>query len=270
MRNHPTLEKLIPETALRNLYWLLRDFPSQEFHLALTKELIRVPQRLDELLERSFRHFSHYKNEEAFHSRGKNGDPTTDRQQSTRLADQFTVEIFKQKNIKIQGNLSFDYVDYDISPLRTTGNPGFESGESSRSSGTGGVDLLLSNAEEQFPIVGEIKAEKDATPLLALIQALTYAIELATPSQRIRLQSIYPGRFKFVENGPSIDIYLLLVSPPGDDGAKDFLMAVGSLCQKLIQLKFTPTVIRKIVCLQTEYKKSGGGFTFETNFCWMK
>lgn len=270
MRSHPSLEKLIPETALRNLYWLLRDFPSQEFHLAFTKELMRVPKKLDELVERSFRHFSHFKNREAFHERGQNGDLTMDRQQSKKLSDQFTVEISKQKTVKIQDNLSFDYVDYDISPLRTTGNPGFESGESSRSSGTGGIDLLLSNAKDQSPIVGEIKAEEDATPLLALIQALTYAIELATPSQRERLQSAYPGRFKLAEKGPFIDIYLLLVSPPEDIGAKDFLKAVGSLCKKLMQLKFTPTVIRKIVCLQTEFRKPGIGLAFEIKFCWTK
>lgn len=270
MRNHPALEKLIPETALRNLYCLLRDFPSQEFHLAFTKELMRVPKKLDELVERSFRHFSHYKNnKEAFHERGPNGEPTEARQGSKKLADQFTVEISKQKNVKIQGNLSFDYVDYDISPFRTTGNPGYESGESSRFSGTGGVDLLLSNAEDQLPIVGEIKAEEDATPLLALIQALTYAIELATPSQRERLQSAYPGKFKFDSQGPFIDIYLLLVSPPENDEAKEFLEAVSSICKKLMQLKFTPTVIRKIACLQTGFKMPGNGFAFETNFCWM-
>lgn len=267
MRNHITLEKLIPETALRNLYWLLRDLPSQEFHRAFTKELNRVPEKLDELIQRSFSHFCHYKNQEAFHLRGTNGAPTPDRLQSKKLADKFTVEIFTQKTVKIQDHLSFDYVDYDISPLRTTGNPGFESGESSRSSGTGGIDLLLSNTEDQFPIVGEIKAEEDTTPLLALIQALTYAIELATPSQRERLQSAYPGRFKFAENGPFIDIYLLLVSPPEDDKAKEFLKAVDSLCKKLMHLNFTPTVIRKIACLQSGFRKPGSGFAFETIFC---
>lgn len=265
MRSHPSLKRLIPETALRNLYQCLRDFPSKEFHLQCAKEFLRVPKQLDKLIGRSFDHFSVYDNrEEPFHQRGD--APTSSRQASLKLADQFAVTLHALKSVPVSGGLSFSYIDYDISPVRTTGNVRFESGASGADSGSGGADVLLVNAVDQTPIVGEIKAEHDTTLLLALIQSLTYAIELATPSQRERLSRTYPERFRFQEPGPFIDIYILQVRPPKDEWTSKFLDLVDPLSAKLLQLEFVPRVVRRIACLETAFADNQQVPSFEVRF----
>ena len=265
MRSQPSLKRFIPETALRNLYECLRDFPSKEFHLQCAKEFLRVPKELDKLIGRSFDHFSFYDNrEEPFHQRGD--APTNSRQASLKLADQFAVALHALKSVSVIGGLSFSYIDYDISPVRTTGNVRFESGASGADSGKGGADVLLVNNVDQTPIVGEIKAEKDATLLLALIQSLMYAIELATPNQRARLSQTYPGRFRFQEPGPFIDINILQVRSPKDEWTSKFLDLVDPLSAKLLHSEFVPRIVRRIACLETAFEDSQKVPTFEVLF----
>lgn len=244
----------IPETALRNLYELLRKFKRKEFHLCCAEEFRRYPGRLDELIELSYKHLLRYDNQnEAFHDRSRDGRPTPKRLASPDLADQFVVRLYKEKQTKVEESLSFNYVDYNISPFRTTSPAVFDSGVPMTKSGRGGVDVLLANAVDKTPIVGEVKAPDDTTLLMALIQALTYAIELATPNQQQRLVNAYPGRFQFPATGPSMDIYLLLVRPPKDKWTNDFHKSVDPLCRDLFEAKFVPTVIRSISCLETDF-----------------
>lgn len=266
MRNNPSLKRLIPVTALRHLYLFLRDFPKKEFHLQCATEFVRKPKPLDALIERSFNHFSHYDNqEEAFHDRGVEGVPTEDRRISPKLADQFAVALYDHKKVKLTQGLNFAYVDYDVSPFRTTGKAAFESGIGSTKSGRGGVDVLLVNSLDGVPIVGEVKAEVDTTPLLALIQAMTYAVEFATPNQRQRLQLAYPSRFRFLTNGPWVDVYILLVRPPDNKDDRDFLALVDELSRKLMRCDFVPTVIRRIVCLEAPFD-GGEPLSFQVRF----
>ena len=266
MRTNPSNKRLIPVTALRHLYLLLRDFPKEKFHLQCATEFDRKPKALDALIGRSFKHFSHYDNQqEAFHNRGVEGVPTKDRRKSTKLADQLAVALYDQKVVKLNQGLSFAYVDYDVSPFRTTGAAAFESGISSTKSGRGGVDVLLVNSNDGVPIVGEVKAEIDTTPLLALIQAMTYAVEFATPNQRQRLQLAYPNRFRFPTDGPSVDVYILLVRPPDNQEDRDFLALIDGLSRKLMQCDFVPTVIRRIVCVETPFD-NGDPLSFQVRF----
>lgn len=68
MRNHPDLRPLIPITALRHLYKLLRSFSKGEFHLAVAKEFNRLPQKVAKLVTESREHFALYDNRgETFH-----------------------------------------------------------------------------------------------------------------------------------------------------------------------------------------------------------
>jgi hypothetical protein len=247
------------------LYKVLRDFRSKEFHLQCAKEFLRVPERLDKLIGRSFDHFAYYDNrEEPFHQRGD--VPTSSRQTSLKLADQLAVTLHALKSVPVSGGLSFSYIDYNISPVRTTGNVRFESGASGAYSRSGGVDVLLVNAVDQTPILGEIKAEHDTTLLLALIQSLTYAIELATPSQRDRLSRTYPERFRFRESGPFIDIYILQVRPSKDEWTSKFLELVDPLAAKLLQLEFVPRIVRRIACLETAFADYQQVPSFEVRF----
>lgn len=246
--------KTIPETSFRNLYRLLRDFPSTNYHFETAREFERVPVKLDEMFSRSFEHFSRYDNsKEYFHERGAYGTPTEARRKSKTIADQFAVALFDRSSSGIGlETLPFGYVDYNVSPFRTTGEAIFDSGISATKSGRGGADLLLVS-QDQTPIIGEVKAVDDATLILALIQALTYAIEFSTEKQRIRLQNSYPDRFIFPENGPFIDVQIIQVNPVVDVSNEKLKVVVQSLSRQLMSQKFIPTIIRRIGCLSTQF-----------------
>lgn len=256
MRNQQSLQRLIPVTALRHLYQLLRDFPSKEFHLAACKEICRRPDQLMKLVAESHDHIALYDNRgEAFHDRGADGLLTPRRQDSSdlasRLVQQLAISDGKLAQVVDLPQYSFRYVDYDINSLRTT-KSAFENGKSGQSSGTGGIDLLLSNNIDQTPIIGEIKADTDVNPFLGLIQSLMYAVELSTPTQRERLNSSYPGRFAKNATGAGIDIYLILLRYPQDYLSLEFLSLANQLSASLMADKNPVSgVIRRIVGLET-------------------
>lgn len=230
---------------------MLRRFPSKEFHLCAAKECLRVPGMLDEMIQDSIGHVAAYENyNEPFHNRGDSGSPTKAKRNSDLLADKFVCRLFEERHQSVdEKSLDFECVDYEVSPFRTTGRAVFENGKSARKPPR--LDVLL--ASRRFPIIGEVKAEDDATLFLALIQSLTYAIEFLSPNQRTRLTMAYPDRFTFSEEGPFADIYLIQVRPLEDEWSGKFLTAVDSLAEKLLNQKSVRNLIRRIVCLKTPY-----------------
>ena len=260
MRHHPDLTRLIPITALRHLYRLMRDFPKEEFQLAVAKEFSRRPSQLANMILESREHFALYDNRgEAFHERGSDGVLTSHRLNSQHLADRLVVELVASKDRPAEchdSKLNFRYVDYDIGTLRTTSSE-FENGKPASRAGTGGVDLLLCNAHDGVPVVGEIKADTDVNPFLGLIQCLMYAVELSTESQRARLNQSYPERFADGTSAPGIDIYLLLLKYPQDPMSKEFLtltdrMSASLMADNMSGLGF----IRRIVALENPMSES--------------
>ena len=265
MMNSPLRSpKLIPLTSMRNFYEVLRRFPSYQFHLSAVRECLRVPEKLDEMIQDSVDHVAQYKNEgERFHDRGTDGAPTEACRGSKHLSNRITCRIVDRQFSLDMPKLQFDYVDYEIGPLRTTGGTKFENGKNSSS---GGIDLLLTNRRDSVPIIGEVKAEKDATLFLALIQSLTYAIELMADSQRTRLQSAYPNRFKIHQDGPFVDIYLIQVRAPEDEWSERFLTAVDELASRVLKEPSAGSLLRRIVCLETPLPDDGAA-EFSVRFC---
>lgn len=254
MRKDPALRRLIPITPLRHFYDRLRDFVSDSFHREAARECLRRSDRIQDLIAGSFRHFALYDNRnEPF--RPKSGGLTEARTKSSDLANRVLGLIASgATSVPSRQELEFDFVDYEVSPIRTTGSE-FENGLSAERSGRGGVDVLLAGRRDQLPAVGELKADTDRNPFLGFIQSLTYAVELSTASQRSRLATAYPGRFAWPEKGPYIDIDLLLIRYPNDPGHAEFLHLVRSLVERLA-VPNTPfsQLVRRVVCLQTEMK----------------
>lgn len=216
------------------------------------------------LVAESRDHFALYDNRsEAFHNRGAAGLLTPSRQDSSHLANRFVQQLAISEDNVVQvvdaPQYSFRYVDYDISPWRTTHSE-FENGKSGQSSGAGGLDLLLSNHIDQTPIIGEIKAETDVNPFLGLIQSLMYAVELSTPTQRERLNSSYPGRFAKSATGAGIDIHLILLRYPQEKVSLEFLSLTSQLSASLMADKNPVSgVIRRIVALETPMSSASLG-----------
>jgi hypothetical protein len=252
MRTDPALRRLIPLTSLRHFYDRLRDFVSDAFHREAARECLRRPDRVQELIAGSVRHFTLYDNREEPFRPGPVG-LTDARTENSDLANRVLGLIARSEaSVPSCRELEFDFVDYEVSPIRTTGSE-FENGESAKRSGRGGVDVLLANRVDRLPAVGELKADTDRNPFLGLIQALTYAAELSTPSQRARLAASYPDRFVWPEVGPFIDIDLLLIRYPDDRAHAEFLDLVRGLVERLV-VPGSPfaNLVRGVACFRTD------------------
>jgi hypothetical protein len=247
VRRHADLRRLVPLTPLRHFYDLLRAFPSAAFHREAARECARRPDGLRDLVVRSRRHAELYDNRaEDFRPPARGMTP--ERQRSPRLADRLLRMIRDGRAaVPRHPGLEFEFVDYEVNPLRTTRSE-CEDGSSAERMGGGGVDVLLA-ARDRLPAVGEIKVARDSTPFLALVQALTYAVELSTPAQQARLDRTYPGRFARPGTGPAVDVYLLLADHPADQA--EFVELTGRVVDGLMR-PGTPAadVIRRVVCLK--------------------
>jgi hypothetical protein len=253
MRHDPALKRLIPLTPLRHFYDRLRDFCSDSFHREAAREWLRRPDRVQELIAASVAHFGLYDNRDELFRPAPMG-LTAARTGNPDLANRLLGLIARgATGVPSRPELEFDFVDYELSPVRTTGSE-FESGESGRSSGKGGVDVLLANRVDRLPAVGELKADTDVNPFLGFVQSLTYAVELATPAQRVRLAASYPGRFAWPGAGPYIDVYLLLIRHPEDRPHAEFLDLVRGIASRLcVHGSPYARLVRRLACLRTAY-----------------
>ena len=168
-----TNKKLVPQTAIRKLYEMMRDgliaTPSRK---SMAEQLANNPKHLSNLVDSSVRHFERYSNTERLHER------TDDRR---KIDDYLNVDNYPvNKNIfakrivallrddKTRKNpSSLKYLDYEISPYRTTGGASMEDGTPASKSGGGGIDLLMLSGE--VPILGEVKSKGDTDFFLSLI-----------------------------------------------------------------------------------------------------
>lgn len=250
MRDHPDITRLIPVTELRHFYRTLRRFGSKAFHRQAAMECLRRPDQLSKMVLSSYQHFAYYDNHlESFHSRTGQGALTDLRDANRQLANVFVQQVVANSvTVSSSPRLDFSFVDFEISPIRTTRSE-FETGDPGRR-GRGGLDLLLANRDDQLPIVGEVKADTDRNPFLGLIQSLTYAVELSTVPQRDRLARHYPGRFTLIESGPWVDIYLFLLRYPADDDSQHFLTLTDQIAERIVSADSpVATIVRRIVGL---------------------
>jgi hypothetical protein len=221
-------------------------------------ECLRRPDQLAEMVLSSYRHFAHYDNHlESFHSRIAQGALTDLRDANRQLANVFVQQVVANSvTVSAGPRLNFSFVDFEISPVRTTRSE-FETGDPGRR-GRGGLDLLLANRDDQLPIVGEVKADTDRNPFLGLIQSLTYAVELSTVPQRDRLARHYPGRFTLIESGPWVDIYLFLLRYPTDDDSQRFLTLTDQIAEQIVSADSpVASIVRRIVGLHCPMMPDG-------------
>ncbi|MDO9354072.1 MAG: hypothetical protein Q7T55_10275 [Solirubrobacteraceae bacterium] len=116
-----------------------------------------------------------------------------------RIARDVATEIYlsgQPMRVVDRPELDAEYVDYEVSILRTLGGARFvEQPGHDKSGAVAGralvADLLLRGPGD-LPVIGEVKLRGDSSPILGLIQVLTYIAHLAPAGQYRRL-SIAPG-----------------------------------------------------------------------------
>lgn len=256
----PDPKRMVPQTPLRTFYKSLRNHrgdPKERFNqLRLLLSNRHGPtggEFLVELFSRSQAQMVAYDNQgEPFYEIGRRGNSA----ESSPFADRL-VELIGEGAIDFgQGTAPFKYVDYELSPLRTTRSC-WENGKSATSSGAGGMDMLVVTLDEQqqFPAIAEIKAETESVgPTFALIQVLAYAVELTTASQWNRLGRYYPELLGSVCNDvrtPQVDLLIMLQGPVIQN---DDLRFACDLAEKLLQQDRLSKSIRKIQFLDCQIK----------------
>ncbi len=262
-------DRIIPVTSLRHLYHLMR-WTSDAFHFSLANEFQRRTDRLQELIDASYAHFSRYDNQvEPFNPRF--GTLTEDRHLSRDPADRILVPISRgSTSVPECPNVEFDFVDYNVSPIRTTLSE-FETGVPSTRSGRGGIDVLLASRTDRTPVVGELKGGTDRNLFFAFVQALTYAVELATPPQQARLELAYPGRFCLPTPCTPLDIALITIDYPDSEKSARFLEVLRELVAKLLPHSPFSRMVRRVTCLRTTEGQinaayDGGTLEFRVEF----
>jgi hypothetical protein len=154
--------------------------------------------------------------------------------------DVISVFIEKQKEdgliaVKDENdqNYNFHYIEREVPTYRTT-NSEFETGESGKSSGSGGIDFIGFNCKDNLPSLGEIKVGGDQNPFYALIQLLTYLSELSTPNQieRINKYKLF-GNIPVLADESSFYLYILLVNTNTSDIKKEILSRTLTLAANI-------------------------------------
>jgi hypothetical protein len=154
------------------------------------------------------------------------------------------------------------FVARELNPTRATLTQ-HDDGRSGLDAGAGGIDVLL-ESENHLPIVCEVKAATDTDPLLALVQALTYAVELVTPSQRRRLEWDWKDEKHFqglgsLTVGPFADVFVVT------EASGRYAKWVAPVHDILHQLEGTPAItawFRRIRMVEAQIDLQKGRVTF--------
>ena len=230
-------KKEIPTTELRDFYNILKML-STNTRLNISKDFNRKENYINlcEIYRQSKKHFEKYINiENPFIS---NNDreilpkiPISNINKTNEI-----IAIFKKNgksNIVQNGdNYTFEYIEKEISPIRTT-DAIFDTGKPGKSSGQGGLDFIGWNKND-IPILGEIKIKDDKDPFFALIQLLTYSSELSTDNQikRIKERKLFGNNRNF-----KLPFYLYIVLSDYNESNKkrnELLSNAKSIAEKIV------------------------------------
>jgi len=219
----------------------------------MARQLVEHPEELATELATSIANFETYSNiDEHFHERGSDEEvgeavaavemPALVHAEPTSRRDRTSHDlVFKLKGQKglvpkdsdrsidqlpssavmhVHANrLAFDYVDRELLVHRTKSPAKWDN--ETRNRGGLRLDVLLADAADHTPIVGEMKLPTDKDPFFGLIQALACAAHLATSHQYNRLRYAYDcqrkpkGCYDFPDSAPRLDVWVIFLGQGG-------------------------------------------------------
>ena len=222
---------------------------SQKERLQEAEDLCEKPETLAKMFEEDVEAFASYDNEGVpFHSGAQDRDKTSFSPKSkTRVVAQSLITLMDGETIEVAGrpDLNFRYVDREIVSARTPGATFRTTDGKIRSADTlPKLDLLLANADDGTPIVGELKVGDDRDPFYALIQALAHASMLVTENQAKRLRTQYPDTFS--QDFERVDVYVVLVGSAEGSNWPDFDNYARDLAGELMRIDSFARRVRRI------------------------
>ena len=217
---------VVPYTPILALHHDVRGW-SRARRLAKAKEWADDPRGLIDCYVRSVEGFSEYDNRrEHFLSLTSSGESRRAPRPeppppAIRTTDDLVSWIARDGGFDLSGHLGADYVEREVSVIRTTNRARWDDPAAHGSAGRALLpDLLLATRSDRTPAVGEIKITKvgtnrtDKDPFAAVIQALAAVAHLATEAQYDRLLRHFPeARFRPLDGaGPRLDLYMVAVA----------------------------------------------------------
>jgi len=109
--------------------------------------------------------------------------------------------------------------------------------------------LLLANAEDRTPIVGEVKLGGDQNAFYALIQALVHAARLSTPKQLERLRRFYADHFAGEQPAGVVDVYVIVRDAPAAGTRPELFKLATKLAEQLVDDAEVSQRVRRIACV---------------------
>ena len=143
--------RIIPITKLRNLYEFFKDLDVSS-HEAILENYLNNPKKLTNLWGKSLLHFERYNNDEEFIPKNNLRKNLTENENLELTNTPICIsKMKKQVDFIIQTNkeYNFKFIDYELSPIRTTKSK-FEDGKMGTSSGIGGVDFFGINKSQSM------------------------------------------------------------------------------------------------------------------------
>ena len=265
--------RIVPQTEFRRFYETLKMLTPDAIHEVICNYFLGDDARIKKLLDMfdsSLSHFEQYENvAQDFHPERNEGQGVDwfpeHPEKKHEFAKQLTLRLGRARPtqyevvIPYRPSIVFVALDYEVSFRRTTERAKFEDGKSGRSSGAGGVDLLLLSKidGDWIPAIGEIKAKTDKNMFFALIQALTYAVELTTDNQLRRFERAYQNHFVAGKKISKCDILLIYES---SSESPKLLREACDLAEKLLTMKDSTVAqcVRRIAFLSAELPNGNG------------
>lgn len=159
--------------------------------------------------------------------------------------------------------LDFEFAEFEVPPARSRHRAryrGQASVDGKRGRRFPTIDVLLTNANDKLPIIGEVKVARDKTPFAALVQLLQYAYQSVTEPQLLRLMRSYPDAgFRIPRGGPYVDLYVLLVDFPDSGKSTELEPYAHDLAQGLMAQERFRRYVRRIAFLKG--RSGGASFT---------
>lgn len=234
----------VPQESVVDLYTGLESTPQGD-QITEAGKLVEESGRVARAFAEERRRFEDFAANEPFYPAGTR-KPLPQEVPEIRRTPHFAAVLWRPRvwDVVGHGELGFRYVDREIATSRTTkGSDGLRPLS---------VDLLLANAEDRTPIVGELKLGGDQNAFYALIQGLVHAARLASPRQLQRLQRFYADHFAREEPSGAVDLYVVLRDAPTAGTRPELYELANKLARQLSEDVAITAHVRRIACIAAQ------------------